>query len=67
MGRKPTGRTTKVVRVPNDCEIEAALRLYYDFLPTVQYWNERANSNPNSPRYWALRQALDESGIADLL
>lgn len=66
MGRKPTGRTTKVIRVPLDFDYETAARLYYDFLPSLEYWSEQANLHPSSPRYDALRKLISESGIPTL-
>jgi len=67
MGRKPTGRTTKVIRVPNDFDYEVAARLYYDFLPSLEYWNAQAKISPTSPRYDALRKLVNEAGISDML
>jgi hypothetical protein len=67
MGRKPTGRSTKVIRVPNDFDYEKAARLYYDLLPSLEFWYEQSKINNTSPRYDALRKLLSEACIADML
>jgi len=67
MGRKPTGRSTKVIRVPNDFDYDKAARLFYDLLPSLEYWSEQAKINSSSPRYDALRKLLAEAAISDML
>jgi hypothetical protein len=61
-GRKATGRTSKVVRVPLDCDIDAALKLYYDWLPTLEHYQEIAKANPSSVRNEKLVQLFKELG-----
>ncbi len=49
-GRPATGRTTKVVRVPIDMDMDVALELYYDWLPVLLSWHETASETREQPR-----------------
>jgi len=66
MGRLPTGRTSKVVRVPIDFNLDLALRMYYDVMPTLLHY-ARVGEKTTSPRYYAVRQIVDETQIQDML
>lgn len=54
MGRKATGRTTKLVRIPIDIDIEKLVDVYY--VIEVELSKERNNS----PRSYFLNQFLDK-------
>lgn len=56
MGRKATGRTTRVIRVPNDFDENCAMHLLYDVLPLMQELSENLST---SPRNYALAKFLD--------
>jgi hypothetical protein len=58
VGRLPTGRTTVVVRVPVDLDIEVALHLYYVILPHLLELHASTNT---SPRNYNLRKFLDSA------
>ena len=59
-GRPPTGRTTKVVRVPLDMDIELAVTAYYDWLPILL---EARNTLGTSPRYDKLAKLLEQLNL----
>lgn len=61
-GRPKTGRTTIVVRVPDDMDIVLAKRLYYEVLPTIQHYQDIADAAPNSVRNEKLIAFLEEIG-----
>lgn len=54
MGRKATGRTTKLVRIPIDLDIEMLVDVYY--VIEVELSKERNDS----PRSYFLNQFLDK-------
>jgi hypothetical protein len=56
-GRPATGRTTKVVRVPDDIDMEKAVTVYYDWLPVIQKYRQECL---DSPRYYHLARLLGE-------
>lgn len=57
-GRKKTGRTTKVIRVPLDFP---DTQLILDTIETLQTWNEKSNqSSQTSVRWERLRQLLGD-------
>jgi hypothetical protein len=56
-GRPATGRTTKVVRVPLDMDLELAVTVYYDWLPVIEKYRTQSKG---SPRYDQLRKLLEE-------
>jgi len=54
MGRKPTGRTTKLVRIPIDLDLEKVMDVYY----TIEV--ELSKDRGTSPRSYFLNQFLDK-------
>lgn len=56
-GRKPTGRTTKVVRVPIDLDVDKAVTAYYDWLPVIEDFREKTG---DSPRHYYLNKLLEQ-------
>ena len=56
-GRPATGRTTKVVRVPMDMDMELAVTTYYDWLPIIEKYRLELK---DSPRYDKLSKLLEE-------
>lgn len=67
MGRKPTGRTSRVIRVPLDFDYDIAARLFYDLYPTLVHYYQQSQENPNSPRYEYLKRTIAESDLTDIL
>jgi len=61
-GRPATGRTTKVVRVPVDMDLELAVTAYYDWLPILL---EARDNLKESPRYEQLRKLLEQLDLPD--
>jgi hypothetical protein len=64
-GRPATGRTSKTVRVPLDMDITIALKLYYDVLPSLVYWEEECIGKEALPRYDRLIKLMSEIGLTD--
>lgn len=58
-GRPATGRSTKVVRVPMDFDVDLAMRMYYDWLPIIENSRETLKG---SPRYEQLCRLLNQLG-----
>jgi hypothetical protein len=56
-GRPASGRTTRVVRIPIDMDIELAVTAYYDWLPVILRYRDELS---NSPRDYKLRKLLSE-------
>jgi len=61
-GRPATGRTTRTVRVPIDMDIDVALELYYDFLPTLIHYADVAKDTESSVRSEKLVQLYQHLG-----
>ena len=59
-GRPATGRTTKVVRVPLDMDLELAVTAYYDWIPLLI---EAKNTLKESPRYDKLAKLLEQLNL----
>lgn len=62
-GRPNTGRTTRTVRVPNDLDLDKAIKMYYDWLPILEHYRDVAAAWPDSVRNEKLIKLLQELGI----
>lgn len=63
MGRKATGRNSRMVRVPLDCDIKVAMRLYYETHPLLEHWAEELKTHsPEEPRWNNLYKLLHDAG-----
>jgi hypothetical protein len=63
MGRNATGRSTKMVRVPLDCNYHEALRLYYEVAPVLEEWNRKAATHSaDEPRWSNVVRLLEDTG-----
>jgi hypothetical protein len=62
MGRPATGRTTKMVRVPQDLKPHVATALYVDVLPILAEYYARSiePGRAEQPRYDQLHRLFDE-------
>lgn len=64
VGRPATGRTTKTARVPKDCNMEVAMQLYYDILPSLVHWHEEIQGKEDMPRYDRIIKLFKELNIS---
>jgi hypothetical protein len=51
VGRPPTGRTTKVVRIPLDYDPQLLIDFYQSIAPLLSEARQSVLENPSSPRY----------------
>jgi hypothetical protein len=61
-GRKATGRTTKVIRVPLDFDVSIATQLLYEWLPILLEYESIAESTAASVRSEKLVRLFEELG-----
>jgi hypothetical protein len=52
MGRKATGRNSRMTRVPNDMNMCRVRVLYYDILPKLQEYQRLADSHKSTEPRW---------------
>jgi len=63
MGRKATGRNSRMTRVPLDCDIKRALQSYYEILPVLEQWAaEAVDHAPDEPRWTNVYRLLHDVG-----
>ncbi len=53
---------SKVVRVPKDCDVQVALELYYDWLPTLLAFEAMTREYPGAVRNEKLVRMFSEIG-----
>jgi hypothetical protein len=61
-GRPATGRSSRMVRIPNEISKEFIEKAYYDWLPVLE---EFASSCTSSPRHEQLRKLMIELGLVE--
>jgi hypothetical protein len=66
MGRKATGRNSKMVRVPLDFDHKHGIKLYYEVLPVLIAWREESFSDKklSAVRYEKMRQMFEDMDLS---